>query len=59
MLTLARLAKEQPTAPAAREATALLSSILGSFKLGERELKGEAGFAGLRAKLDAAIDKLR
>jgi hypothetical protein len=59
MITLARLAKEQAGTPAAQEAAALLSGILGAFKLGDRELKGEESFGVLRAKLDAAIDKLR
>ncbi len=59
MITLARLAKEHTDTPAAREARKLLSDILGAFKLGDRELKGAESFAGLRAKLDAAIDKLQ
>ncbi len=36
-----------------------LADVLGSFKLGDRELKGVESFAGLRARLDAAIDRLR
>jgi hypothetical protein len=59
MLTLARLAKEQAGSPAAQQASELGKRILGSFQLGDRELKGEASFADLRAKLDAAIDALR
>jgi hypothetical protein len=58
-LTLARLAKEKSANPAALEATQLLADILGKFKLGERELKGEESFARLRGRLDAAIEKLR
>jgi hypothetical protein len=59
MATLARLAKEKAGTPAAQEAEKLLADILGAFKLGERELKGEESFAALRARLDAAIESLR
>ena len=37
----------------------LIADILGRFKLGDRELKGEKSFTALRARLDAAIEKLR
>jgi hypothetical protein len=59
MLTLARLAREQAGSPAAKDAEKLLAEILGGFRLGDRELKGQASFAALRAKLDAAIERLR
>ncbi|HWG43048.1 MAG TPA: glycoside hydrolase domain-containing protein [Gemmataceae bacterium] len=59
MLTLARLAREQKGTLAAHAAEKLLADILGSFRLGDRELKGEASFVRLRARLDDAIEKLR
>jgi hypothetical protein len=59
LLTLARLAREQAGTPAARDAEKLIAALLGSFRLGDRELKGEESFTKLRAKLDAAIDRLR
>jgi len=59
MLTLARLAKEKAGTPAAKDAERLLAEILGAFKLGERELKGQPSFGALRVKLDAAIENLR
>ena len=59
MLTLARLAKEKKGTPAAQSGEQLLSEILSSFKLGDRELKGAASFDELRAKLDAALENLR
>jgi hypothetical protein len=58
MLTLARLAKEQTGTAAAQEGRALLAEILGGFELGDREPRGVT-FIGLRARLDAAIEKLR
>jgi hypothetical protein len=57
--TLARLAREQAGTPAARDAEKLLAEILAGFRLGDRELKGAASFAKLRARLDDAIEKLR
>lgn len=59
MLTLVRLAKEHADTPAGRDGAKLLADILGSFRLGDRELKGAKSFAGLRARLDEAIEKLR
>ncbi len=59
MLTLTRLAKEQAGTPAAKEARKLLDDILAGFRLGDREFKGEGNFHSLRARLDAAIEKLR
>jgi hypothetical protein len=59
MLTLARLACEQAGSPAAAGAEKLLAEILGGFRLGDRGLKRQASFAALRAKLDAAIERLR
>jgi hypothetical protein len=59
MVTLARLAKEQDGTLAAREARKLLADILGDFRLGDREFKGEGNFNTLRARLDSAIEKLR
>ena len=59
MLTLDRLAKEKAKTPAALEARKLMAEILGGFELGEREIKGVESFARLRARLDAAIEKLR
>lgn len=58
MVTLARLAKERPGTAAARSAEQLLTEILGSFALGEREVEPER-FARLRARLNAAIERLR
>ncbi len=59
MLTLARLARAKKGTAAARDAEKLLADLLGGFRLGDRELKGVAGFAELREKLDAAIERLR
>lgn len=59
MVTLARLINEQLGTPAAREADRLMTEILGKFRLGDRELTGETSFPRLRARLDAAIEKLR
>jgi len=59
MLTLARLAQEKADTPAAQEAEKLLADILGAFKLGDRDLKGAGSFTELRARLDAAIERLR
>ena len=59
MLTLARLAKEKAGTPAARAAESLSADVLGAFRLGQRELTGQESFARLRAKLDAAIERLR
>lgn len=59
MLTLARLAKERPSSPGARDATALLTEILSGFRIGDRELKGVSSFVELRERLDAAIESLR
>ena len=58
LLTLARLAKEKAGTAAGEEANQLLADILGNFKLGDRDLKGERSFAKLRARLDTAIEKL-
>ena len=59
MITLARLAKQQPDSPAAKNGNELISRILASFHLGDRDLPSGESFASLRAKLDAAIDALR
>jgi hypothetical protein len=59
LLTLARLAKEKAGSPAAREADKLLADVLGRFRLGDRELKGEEDFGKLRGRLDAALERLR
>jgi hypothetical protein len=59
LLTLARLAKEKAGTSAAQEADQLIADLLGRFKLGDRDLMGESSFAALRARLDAAIEKLR
>jgi hypothetical protein len=59
LLTLARLAREHPGTAAAREADKLLADVLGSFRLGDRELKGAPSFAELRERLDAAIERMR
>jgi len=48
-----------PVRPRPRRQEKLISGILGSFHLGDRESKGDKGFSSLRGKLDAAIDKLR
>ena len=59
ILTLSRLAKERADTPAAQAAESLLAQILGAFRLGDRELRGHASFRDLRAKFDAAIERLR
>ncbi len=59
MLTLRRLAEERAGTPAAKAAEDLLADVLGAFRLGDRELTGQASFRDLRAKLDAAIESLR
>ncbi|MFO0929673.1 MAG: hypothetical protein U0736_22060 [Gemmataceae bacterium] len=59
LVTLARLVNEQFGTPAAREGDRLMADILGKFRLGDRELTGATSFAHLRARLDAAIEKLR
>jgi hypothetical protein len=59
LLTLARLAKEKAGAPAAADAERLLAEVLGGFRLGERDLPAGRSFTELRARLDAAIERLR
>ena len=59
LVTLARLAKEQAGTPAGRAAEGLLEEILGSFRLGQRDLTGFASFRDLRERLDSAIEALR
>ena len=59
LLTLARLARERAGTAAGRDGRKLLDDVLGSFELGDRELKGVKSFARLRARLDAAIERLR
>ncbi len=59
MLTLGRLADEQPDTAAARAAKNLLAEILGAFLLGQRELTGQKSYVELRRKLDAVIESLR
>jgi hypothetical protein len=59
LLTLARLARQRAGTPAARAAGQLMADVLGSFQLGDRELKGVKSFSALRARLDAAIERLR
>jgi hypothetical protein len=59
ILTLARLARERAGTEAAKEGEKLIADILCGFKLGDRELKGQESFTKLRARLDAAIEKLR
>jgi hypothetical protein len=59
LLTLARLARERAGIPAATAAEKLLAEILGSFRLGERELPAGQSFAKLRERLDAVIERLR
>ena len=59
MLTLARLAKQQAGTPAAQAAEDLLTDVLDSFLLGQRELTGFASFRDLRVQLDSAIEGLR
>jgi hypothetical protein len=59
MATLKRLAQENPGSPAAAAAERILADILGSFRLGDRELSGVQSFEALRARLDPAIENLR
>jgi hypothetical protein len=59
LLTLARLAKEKAGTAEAQEAQKLLDSVLGGFKLGDRDWKGEGDYTTLRTRLDAAIERLR
>jgi hypothetical protein len=59
MLTLARLVREHAGTAAARDGERLLEDVLGGFHLGDRELKGIGSFVRLRARLDAAIERLR
>jgi hypothetical protein len=59
LVTLARLSREQAGAPAAREGETLIAEIMGRFDLGHRDLHGPDSFARLRARLNAAIEKLR
>jgi hypothetical protein len=59
MVTLARLAREGAGTPAAQEGEKLLAQVLGSFDLGDRELKGQESFSRLRERLDAAIEQFR
>jgi len=59
MLTLQRLANQHAGTAAARAAKELMAEILGSFRLGQRELTDQESWAALRRKLDAAIEDLR
>ena len=59
LLTLARLVREHPDAPAARAADKLIAEVLGGLELGEREPKSDAVYAEVRGRLDEAIEKLR
>jgi hypothetical protein len=59
MLTLARLIKEHSGTDAARDGQKVLDGILGRFRLGDREFRGQGSYAALRAKLDSAIENLR
>jgi hypothetical protein len=62
LVTLARLAKEQPSLPAAAAGQALIATRLAAFKLGQRDhdqLFPPADWNEFRHKLDDAIDALR
>ncbi len=59
LATLARLAREGAGTAAGKQAEAVLAEVLGGFELGEREVKDVERFVRLRAKMDAAIEKLR
>ena len=59
LLTLARLAKEHAGTPAAKEVEKVIADVLGGFEVNAREPKGEATYAEVRGRLDAAIEKLR
>lgn len=61
LLTLARLAREKATAPAAAAATALLERRLSSFHLGQRDhdaLFPSSDWADFRRQLTEAIEAL-
>ncbi len=59
LLTLARLAREHGETEAARNARTCIEDILGSFRLGDREVKDLERFRSIRTRLDAAIERLR
>jgi hypothetical protein len=60
LVTLSRLAKEQAgKSPAAADADKLIADILTTFALGDRELPAGQSFTTIRARLDAAIERLR
>jgi hypothetical protein len=59
LVTLARLARERAGTPAARDAERLIADLLGSFHLGDRDVKDAEEFARTRERLDAAIERLR
>jgi hypothetical protein len=57
--TLARLAHEKADGPAGRDAEKLITEVMKSFELGEREPKSVAAYTEIRARLDDALEKLR
>ena len=62
LLTLARLAKAKPAAPAARAGEKLIADRLASFKLGQRDhdaLFGHDDWNRFRGKINDAIEALR
>ncbi|HEX2973693.1 MAG TPA: glycoside hydrolase domain-containing protein, partial [Tepidisphaeraceae bacterium] len=62
LLTLARLAKQNPDTPAAQAAQKLLQDRLGAFKLGQRDpapILGPDGWSGFRQQVNDALEALR
>ncbi|MFO0965133.1 MAG: DUF6067 family protein [Gemmataceae bacterium] len=59
MLTLARLAREKKGTPAAAAGEKILADILGSFRLGQRDLTGVGSWRELRGRLEEGIEALR
>lgn len=62
LLTLARLARENPGTPAAREADKLITARLAAFRLGQRDhdaLFGADDWAAFRLQVNNAIEALR
>ena len=54
-----RLAHEKAGTPAGRDAEKLIAEVMGGFELGDREPKSAAVYAGIRGRLDDAIERLR
>ena len=59
LLTLARLLREKPDAPAAKKAQQMISDLLAGFHLGDREFKAAGDWRQLRNDRDTAIESLR